>query len=51
MSTTMKMDPRSCPRYQLMIINKSTNLKWLLRPRIGDFEPENNRYPPFKGGK
>jgi hypothetical protein len=51
MSTTMKMDPRSCAKYQLTMINKSTNLKWLWRQRIGDFEPGNTRYPPIVGGK
>jgi hypothetical protein len=51
MSTTMKRDPTSCGKHQLIMLNISTNLKWLLRQRIGDFEPGNTRHPPIAGGK
>jgi hypothetical protein len=50
MSTTMKMDPRSCAKYQLTMINKSTNLKWLWRQKIGDFEPDNTGVLPSEPG-
>ena len=47
MSTTMKMDLRSCANYQLTMIHKSTNLKWLWRQIIGHFEPDNTRCAPL----